>query len=326
MEVGDLSSRVRLRHLHCFLAVAQERNIGRAAERLRLSQPAISKTLAELEEILGVKLLERGRFGAQLTREGEVFLGRALAVREALNAAMSAVGVAATPVVDTLRIGALPTLAPDLVAPALAAFRRKYPHARVTVRTAANKPLLEELKSGTVDFAIGRIADPTEIVGLSFEMLYVEPLVLVTRPAHPLAAQRAVSLNDVLAYPLLVFTRGTIPRHNTESFLRARGLRLPDNCTETLSVSLGRILVKQSDTVWFVPAGAVRDDLETGVLASLPVSTEGTEEPVGLLRRSEGAVTDAAHECMKIVRQVAVERTGRGVFHGKAERTYHSEG
>ncbi|HEY8555455.1 MAG TPA: pca operon transcription factor PcaQ [Burkholderiales bacterium] len=301
------ASRIRLRHIHCFVAVAQERGIGKAAERLRLTQPAVSKTLAELEDILGVRLFERGRGGAQLTREGELFLGRALAVREALEAALSAVGSVATPA-ETLRIGALPTLAPDLLPPALKALRRLRPETRVLVRTGTNTALLEMLKAGALDFALGRMAEPADTAGLAFELLYVEPLVLVTRPDHPLAARTDVSLTEVLRYPLLVSVRGTTPRRNAESLLQARGLRLPANCTETLSVSVGRLLVKQSDTVWFVSAGAVRDDLESGLLATLSVPTEGTEEPVGLLHRTEGELSAAARVCMNIVRQLAERR------------------
>lgn len=305
MELDTFNQRIRLRHINCFVAVAQERNIGRAAEHLRLSQPAISKTLSELEEILGAKLLERGRFGAQLTRDGEIFLGHAISVCDALIAARNSVGGGVAPRPETLQIGALPTLAPDLLAPALATFRRTHRDARVIVHTAANKPLLEMLKAGRVDFVIGRMAEPSDIVGLSFELLFVEPLVLVARRGHPLVERSAISLNDVLTYPLLVSTRGTIPRHHTESFLQSRGLRLPDNCTETISVSLGRIITKQSDAVWFIPVGAVRDDIDSGALVPLEVSTEGTEEPVGLLYRAEGGVPGLAAAFMAIVRELA---------------------
>lgn len=308
MELNAFNQRIRLRHINCFVAVAQERNIGRAAEHLRLSQPAISKTLTELEQILGVKLFERGRLGAQLTRDGETFLSHAISVRDALIAARNSVGGGIAPRPETLQIGALPTLAPDLLAPALERFRRMHAAARVVVHTAANKPLLEMLKAGRVDFVIGRMAEPSDIVGLSFELLFVEPLVLVARRGHPLSERGAISLNDVLTHPLLVSTRGTIPRHNTESFLQSRGLRLPANCTETISVSLGRIITKQSDAVWFIPIGAVRDDIDTGVLVQLGVSTEGTEEPVGLLYRAEGGVPALAAEFMAIVRELAATR------------------
>ena len=87
---GDLPSRIRFRHLSCFVAIAQERNLRRAAERLHLSQPAVSKTLGELEALAGVQLVERGRQGARLTAAGEQFLRHAVGVTQALESATAA--------------------------------------------------------------------------------------------------------------------------------------------------------------------------------------------------------------------------------------------
>src|SRR5205823_1978279 len=122
------------------------------------------------------------------------------------------------------------------------AFRRARPHARVVIQTSTNASLLAMLKAGEIDFALGRMSDPQMMMGLSFELLYMEPLALAVRPRHPLAAESAPSLSDVIACPLIVSTRGTIPRHNTESFLRSKGLKLPAGCVETISVSVARLL------------------------------------------------------------------------------------
>jgi DNA-binding transcriptional LysR family regulator len=84
---GLFSQRIRLRHLHTFVAVAQQGTLGRAAETLNLSQPALSKTLNELEQLTGARLFDRGRLGAQLTIVGEQFLTHAVKVLDALNTA-----------------------------------------------------------------------------------------------------------------------------------------------------------------------------------------------------------------------------------------------
>lgn len=308
MDASLFASRIRLRHIHCFVAVAQERNVGKAAEKLRISQPAASKTLSELEEIVGTKLVERGRLGAQLTHDGEAFLAHAVNVLKALQTAGSAVGSEQVAESESVQVGALPSVAPDLIPAALHAFRRLRPHARVVIHTAANAPLLEMLKSGSVDFVLGRMADPVMTVGLSFELLYMEPLLLVAKPDHPLAAGNAVSLSEVIRFPLIVSPSGTVPRHNTESLLHAHGLRLPSNCTETLSVSVARQIVKHSDYIWFAPAGAAREDMVSRDLVALPVPARATEEPVGLLRRSESSASAPAAEFMKILREFAAMR------------------
>lgn len=316
MEKDNFRQRIRLRHIHCFLAIAQEGNLGKAAERLRLTQPAISKTLAELEDIASCKLFERDRQGARLTPHGENFRRHALGVLEALDAVSDSIGLDPRPQSAVVNIGVLPSVGADLVPPALAAFRRSHPQARVTIRTAANASLLDMLKGGEVDFVLGRMADPQMMVGLSFELLYVEPLALLVRAAHPLAAATGVSLADVVACPLVVALPGTVPRHHTESLLQAHGLELRSHCTETLSVSIARQIVLQTDAVWFAPSGTVRDDLASGALASLPLTTKGTEEPVGLLQRSDAAMGDVAGDFIRVLREMAATRRPTGGFGG----------
>src|SRR5690554_4557817 len=156
------------------------------------------------------------------------------------------------------------------------------------------------------------MADPAAVVGLSLELLYVEPLVAVARPDHPLLLEPGPGLHRIVEYPLIVSTRGTVPRHNTESFLRSRGLGLPSNCLETLSVSVARLVAMGTDAVWFTPMGAVREDVLAGALVRFPVVTEGTEEPVGLLRRSDAQLSQCATSLMKMLRETAAKRRAAG--------------
>jgi len=308
MNAELLAARLRVRHLNCFAAVAREQHLGRAAEQLRLSQPAVSKTLAELEALAGCRLFERGRHGARLTPAGAAFLPHALTVLDAWLLASGVFAGEQAPSEQTVNVGALPSVAPDLLPIAIAAMRVRRPATRVVLRTAANAPLLDLLRGGAIDFAVGRLADPQQMIGLSFEFLYIEPLVLAVRPGHPLLKRRPLRLAQVLDYPLVVFSRGTLPRHSTESYLGAQGLRLPHNCVESLSISVGRLLTRSSDSVWFTPAGAVRTDLEQGHLARLPHAMPGTEEPVGLLTRSEGQRSSIAGEFASMLRDAARQR------------------
>ena len=278
---------VQLRHLRCLVAVAQERNLARAAGRLSLSQPAISKTLVELEQLAGTQLVERGRRGAQLTAPGQQLLAHALRVLETVGEAAQALSPASATRVVRLRIGALPSVAPALLPLALAEFQRRQPQVQVQVKSEANARLLEALRAGELDLVAGRMADPQLMVGLSFELLHVEPLVLAVRPGHPLAGRAQPAMQAVLGYPLVIYSQGTIPRHNTESLLSGFGLKLPAQHTETLVVSVARLLARESDAVWFTPLGAVADDLARKELVRLSVATQGTEEPVGLLLRSD---------------------------------------
>lgn len=308
----DVFSRaVQLRHLRCLVAVAQQRHLARAADQLALSQPAVSKTLVELEQLAGARLVVRGRRGAQLTPAGEQLLGHALRVLEAVGDAAQALVPAAATRTPRLRVGALPSVAPALLPQALADFQRRQPQAQVVLKTDANARLLDELRAGELDLVVGRMADPQLMVGLAFELLYVEPLVLLVRPGHPLAGLSNPSMESVLRFPVVVYGEATIPRHNTESFLSGLGFKLPPQRTETLVVSVARLLAQQSDAIWFTPLGAAQDDLEHKRLVRLQVATQGTEEPVGLLLRSEAPPSAVLQELVALVRAAAVRQGSR---------------
>lgn len=299
---------VQLRHLRCLVAVAQERHLARAAERLRLSQPAVSKTLAELEALAGMRLVERGRRGAQLTGAGEQLLAHALRVLESIDEAAHSLAPTAEARTPRLRVGALPSLAPALLPEALADFHARRPGVQVQLQTNANAPLLDALRAGELDLALGRMSEPARMAGLTFELLYMEPLALLVRAGHPLAAQSAPSMQAVLACPLVVYSEGTTPRHATESFLSGFGLRLPAARTETLAVAVARLVVQGSDAVWFTPLGAAWDDLQSGRLVRLKIAAQGTEEPAGLLLRSAVAPSAALQDFIACVRRAGAQR------------------
>jgi DNA-binding transcriptional LysR family regulator len=282
-------SRIRLRHITCFVVVAQERTLARAAARLHLSQPAVSKTLAELESLAGRRLVDRSRAGTALTPAGEEFLRYAVDVTQALESAAAVLTGAAVPIAPAVRVGALPTVAGGLLVVALARLRERRPHAGVSVRIGDNPELLAWLKSGEVDLAVGRMAEPAMMQGVAFELLYAESLAVVTRPQHPLAilGNTAVSPRALVDYPLIVPGAGTAPRHDVEGFFAANGIvPLPPGRTETQSAAVARALTLISDAVWITPQHPVQLDLDRRWLRRLNVPMPGNAEPVGILSPS----------------------------------------
>jgi DNA-binding transcriptional LysR family regulator len=298
---------IRLRHLACLVAVAQEQTLARAAQRLGVSQPAVSKTLSELELLAGCRLVERGHAGAQLTQAGEQFLQYAAGVTQALQAATAALARAGMPSVPAVRVGTLPTVAGGILAEAIARLHASRPHARIELRTASNPELLAALKSGEVDLAVGRMAEPATMHGVSFELLYAELLAVVTRPGHPLLAAPGGDVPPLalLDYPLVIPGIGTTPRHDTEAFFEAQGIALPPGRTETQSVSAGRALTLLSDAVWITSQHAVQRDIDRGWLARLPVPVPVSAEPVGLLCRSGVTPVELAAQLMDALRRLA---------------------
>ncbi|HHL6542146.1 TPA: LysR substrate-binding domain-containing protein [Klebsiella pneumoniae] len=299
---GLFSQRIRLRHLHTFVAVAQQGTLGRAAETLNLSQPALSKTLNELEQLTGTRLFERGRLGAQLTLVGEQFLTHAVKVLDALNSAGQALNRKEGLNNDIVRIGALPTAALGILPTVIGQFHKQQKDITLQVATMNNTMLLAGLKSGEIDIGIGRVSDPELMSGLHYELLFLESLKLVVRPGHPLL-QETVTLSRVMEWPVVVSPKGTVPRQNAEALLQSQGCKMPAGCIETLSASLSRQLTVDFDYVWFVPSGAVKDDLRRGVLTALPIATQGAGEPIGILTRVDATLTPGTQTLLSAIRK-----------------------
>ncbi|HBW1082150.1 TPA: LysR family transcriptional regulator [Klebsiella pneumoniae] len=299
---GLFSQRIRLRHLHTFVAVAQQGTLGRAAETLNLSQPALSKTLNELEQLTGTRLFERGRLGAQLTLVGEQFLTHAVKVLDALNSAGQVLNRKEGLNNDIVRIGALPTAALGILPTVIGQFHKQQKDITLQVATMNNTMLLAGLKSGEIDIGIGRMSDPELMSGLHYELLFLESLKLVVRPGHPLL-QETVTLSRVMEWPVVVSPKGTVPRQNAEALLQSQGCKMPAGCIETLSASLSRQLTVDFDYVWFVPSGAVKDDLRRGVLTALPIATQGAGEPIGILTRVDATLTPGTQTLLSAIRK-----------------------
>ncbi len=282
--------------------VAQQGTLGRAAETLNLSQPALSKTLNELEQLTGTRLFERGRLGAQLTLVGEQFLTHAVKVLDALNSAGQALNRKEGLNNDIVRIGALPTAALGILPTVIGQFHKQQKDITLQVATMNNTMLLAGLKSGEIDIGIGRMSDPELMSGLHYELLFLESLKLVVRPGHPLL-QETVTLSRVMEWPVVVSPKGTVPRQNAEALLQSQGCKMPAGCIETLSASLSRQLTVDFDYVWFVPSGAVKDDLRRGVLTALPIATQGAGEPIGILTRVDATLTPGTQTLLSAIRK-----------------------
>ncbi len=306
---------IKFRHLQCFLAVAQHGSLQKAAGVLSITQPAVSKTLKELEGMLAVRLFERGRKGALLTREGEAFMRHAGASVSALREAVASVAQTRRQGSAVVTLGVLPTVAPWLMPQLLLRLDQLDPgtgmHISLRIQTGANPELLAQLRQRELDLVIGRFAEPAHMLGLTFEHLYADPLVLAVRPGHPLLQDPALQANPLAhlpAFTVILPPPGTAIRHTADSFLLTRGLGPLARTVETLSVSIARNYTAASNAVWFSPLGAARPDLDSGALVQLPVGMAGTEELVGLTLRADMAPTQAQSELISAIRLLAAER------------------
>ncbi|WP_137134729.1 pca operon transcription factor PcaQ [Rhizobium sp. FKY42] len=302
-----IGSRIKYRHLQTFVEVARQRSVVKAADSLHISQPAVTKTIRELEDVLKVELFERDGRGIRITKPGEVFLRHATASLTALRQGIDSVSQEQLESVPPVRIGALPTVSTRIMPRAMELFLAEGTRSRIKIVTGENAVLLEQLRTGDLDLVVGRLAPPEKMTGFSFEHLYSEQVLFIVRADHPLLTERGPIFASLGDYPVLMPTRGSIIRPVVEQFLIANGSGPLTTQVETVSDSFGRAFVRSSDAIWIISSGVVAGDIEDGVLAPLPIDTTETRGPVGLTLRTDATPSLPMSILMQNIRQAAAE-------------------
>lgn len=282
-----IEARIKFRHFQTFLEVARRKSVVRAAEILNVSQPAVTKTIRELEEVLGVTLFERDGRGIKLSRYGEVFLKHAGATMMALRQAVDSVSLDPARTGTPIRIGALPTVSVRIMPDAMSAFLSENTNSTVKIVTGENAVLLEQLRIGDLDLVVGRLAAPDKMTGFSFEHLYSEKVRFVVRADHPLLDFGGSAFERLHEFPVLTPTRNSVIGPVVEQYLLAHGVPPLPVRIETVSDAFGRAFVRNSDAIWIISEGVVAADIEDGTLATLPLDTSDTSGPVGLTMRAD---------------------------------------
>jgi len=284
IELTDIP--VKFRHLRTLIEVSRQKSVGRAAEVLHVSQPAVTKTLRELETAIGATLIERDGRGIRITRFGEVFLQHAGASLAAIQRGIDSVARERANAGQPLRVGALPTVSARIMPAALEKFLALRTGSPVKIVSGENVVLLEQLRLDQLDLVVGRLAAPELMTGLSFSHLYTEPVVFAVRRGHPLLAARGFDFARIRDYTVLMPTQGSVIRPFVERFLISHGIGDLPVEIETISDSFGRAMTRRSDAIWVISEGVVAPDIETGEISVLPIDTGETRGAVGLTVRA----------------------------------------
>lgn len=195
-----------MRHLRCFVAVAEEMHFGRAAERLHLSQPPVSLAIKELEEELGVRLLERTSRRMSLTRAGEDALRDARAVLAAADTMRKRAREAAQGLMGTMSIGFISLPAYSFLPATLRQFTEDYQRVRVSLQEGTTDQILHDVESGSLDIGLV-FSTPDLPAALSSRLVQSEALVVALPETHPLAGGARIALEKLSNERFLGFER-----------------------------------------------------------------------------------------------------------------------
>ena len=307
-----MNPRIKLRHLSSFVEVARCGGVTHAARALFVPQSAVSRSLTELEDILGAPLLQRGGRGVLLTPFGKLFLRHAEHGLAVIRQGEKAVTAARAGGIPQIALGSLQYITAGVVPRAVCEFMRENPELVVRVTTGINAVLLSMLKSGELEFVIGRMARVKEMEGVNFEHLYSERLALVVRPGHPLLRKwrgkipgaRQV-LEDAGSHVFVSVPPKTSVRDDIKHFFIQAGAALPPRRVETDSVAMARGMVLSEGAVWCAPLEIVDGDLRAGAMREFPVDMSGTYRSVGISVRAESLVSPQCAALMEKIRATA---------------------
>ena len=304
MQLSDrIGLRMKLHDLHVLMAVAQAGSMSKAAVLLNTTQPAISRSIAELERTIGVRLLERNPQGVEPTEYGRALLKGGVAVFDDLRQAVKNIEFLADPTSGDVRIGCTPILAASFVSAVVDRLSRRYPRVVFHVATGEAVALRRDLNERRVDLLIVRRFGPFAEEQLSFETLYENPYVVAAGINNPWVRRRRIGLVDLVgelwALPPPDSAVGSVA---VEAF-RASGLEVPHATVVAFAHEMRINLLRTGRYLTILPQSVLRVPDKHPFLSELNVKLPIVSGPIGILtlkRRTLSPVAqlfiDCAHE------------------------------
>jgi len=274
-----IGRRLKLRDLHILLAVAQAGSMSRAADRLAISHPVISKTIAELEDALGVRLLDRTAQGTEPTSYGRALLSCGTVVFDELRRGVQEIAFLSDPTVGELRIGSAAPYIEGLVPAVIERFAERYPKITFQIKDTDAVTLCGMLRERKLDLVVGRV--PSHVFGedLISESLFDDRIKVVAGLQSPWARRRQIKLAELSDEPWLMPEADNIATALISESFRAVGLSPPTPRVVSNSVTLRVRLVETGGFIAVLPESTLRFGAERMRIKILPVRLRAEGPP-----------------------------------------------
>lgn len=297
----------RIAHL---TAAARCGSLTAAAAELGLTQPALSKSIRALERVLGVPVLERGRFGAVPTEYGEALIARGRTIEAELRAAADEVDAIRDARRGRVVVGCGPSEATRLLPLALEALHARDPGLRTTVLYGLNEALMPMVRLGEVDFALSSVPRTASDPELQHETLHTDSAVVVAHADHPLAARRSVTPAELAGQRWVLSRRNELERRALDDLFLQAGLKAIGAEIETTSAVLMKTVVLQGRHLSFLPREMIYWEERAGLLRPVAVAGPQWARAVGITRRRRGRISEGAAALVAALRAVAPRQGG----------------
>lgn len=293
-----------LHHLEVFVAVCQEKTMHAAAEKLNLSQPSISKIIADLEKYYHIQLFERINHRLYLTPMGEIMLEHARHILELFHQMEDDINLQGQN--NHLRIGGSVSVGTCLLPPLIQRLTQQDPPISYEV-TINNTSKIEKLVNDyELDLALveGCIENPNLIIRDIFE----DELVLAVSATHPLAGKKQVTLQDLERYPFATREDGSSKRNQLELHLKEEGLKMTSNYACSSVEAIKQALV-YTDSIAALSRMVIAEELKKGVLTILPVSDMKIKRSIRLIYHKNKYLSPAMKTFIRLLQDHIDERT-----------------
>jgi DNA-binding transcriptional LysR family regulator len=300
-----LRARLKTRQLLLLVALAEEGNIHRAAQVLNMSQPAASKLLKELEDVLEVSLFDRLPRGMRPTWYGETMIRHARVALASLNQAHDELQAAKTGQFGQVSIGAITSPALMLFPEAVRMVKANHPDLRVSLQIETSDVLIERLNQNKLDILVARLFAQHDKSDLRYEVLTDEPISLVARPGHRLLKVKNLSLNELTDSGWIVPPAGSVLRHRFELMFQEVGLRAPVNLIETGALLFTTKMLQMSDMLSVLATDVARYYAEHGLMSILPMDLPCQMEAFGIITKRDRLLSPAAEVMLRAIRASA---------------------
>ena len=285
---------ITLRHLRALVALSDLKLIARVSEALGVTQPAVSKQIAELEKIVGVPVVTRDRNRLYLTPIGARLAEHARQALGQLDRAAFDIEAMTSGVSGSVTVGVVSSVAPTLLPSTISLFKRSTPQANVSVSEGHFVELLPQLEAGALDLLIARVWQPQELAGIDQMALFSEPVVVVAGRDHQLAQEAAVKWADVANFPWILPKPNSVARQAVDALFAANGLSPPTNTVSSLSLALNTELLRAMHVLGLLPQRLAQTQAGRGELVTLPLDTHDLLSEVRCFWRTDQIVQNAA--------------------------------
>jgi DNA-binding transcriptional LysR family regulator len=306
MQLSDrIGRRMKLQDLHVLMTVMQAGSMGKAAQRLNISQPAISRSIAELEHTLGVRLLDRHRQGVEPTEYGRAVLNGGMAVFDELRRTVESIEFLADPAAGEVRVGTIPPIAASFGSAVIDRLSRRHPRIMFNLHTAQSEALHRDLHERSVDLLIARRFGALADERLEFEALFDDSYVVAAGTQNPWVRRRRISLADLVGEAWVLPQPESVPGAVLRDALRAGGLDYPRTTVVTNSAEVRFNLLATGRFLTVFSTSALRFSTRRLELKALPVELPPGRVPVGLVTLKNRTLSPVARLFIDEARDVA---------------------